>query len=137
MVVIILRTIRMFQLQWFSIKHYLTETCIICYGSDILVQRILETLKKKTQQRDVWQIVEIYDQILACKQTVKKICDTDFVCFCGRNKNSTWTTKAPNGYLLFFSMPAQLIGKGPLFFASQMVRERELKALQDISQRHV
>lgn len=37
----------------------------------------------------------------------------------------------------FFSMPAQLIGKGALFFATQMVRERELKALQDISQRHV
>jgi len=37
----------------------------------------------------------------------------------------------------FFFMPAYLIGKGSLFFASQMVRERELKALQDISQRHV
>lgn len=28
-------------------------------------------------------------------------------------------------------------GEAALFFASQMVREREVKALQDISQRHV
>lgn len=39
--------------------------------------------------------------------------------------------------MIFFFYAGIVYREEALFFASQMVREREVKALQDISQRHV
>lgn len=42
----------MFQLQWFNVKHHITETCVISYCSGIPLYRILETLKKLKKNSD-------------------------------------------------------------------------------------